>query len=71
MYIGQKYLTILFHKHPELKGKTYIYADKIRDGVMGSVMPDCEMQMYNGILRQANEIMDMNQEIVNGLENLV
>ena len=59
----------IIHKHPELKGKTYIYADKVRDGVMGSVMPDCEMQMYNGILRQANEIMSMNQEIVNGLEN--
>ena len=56
-------------KKPELKGKTFIYADKIRDGILGSTMPDIEMQMYNGILKQANEIRAMQEKMISGLKD--
>jgi replicative DNA helicase len=54
------------NKHPELKGKIFVLNDKNRDG---SLMKDIELQFYGGTLKEAKEIINMNQEIVNGLEN--
>ena len=32
-------------------------------------MPDIEMQMYNGILKQANEIRAMQEKMISGLKD--
>lgn len=55
--------------HPELKNKIIIICDKNRDAIYGA-MPDVELQFYGGVLKESREVMNMNQEVVSGLENL-